>query len=258
MRNDQSGFTLPELVLSLTMTSVLVTLIMFFTFSYWQYSYILQADQETFTERLNTTDYLREALGTSSGMISQNSIPDTHVGNPDTSITSGLYWKVLHAIPGNVAVNSGGTYTPLAYFKRISISTSNQVIMNGVQPYEDEYVLYLYGPTKSLQIRSLANPNAPSNKLKTSCPAAQASVSCPADKILISNISSIDKRFFSRSGSLINWTSIFDANTNSYAGPDNQSIEVVELTLNLSKKASFQTTNTTQSSTIIRIALRNT
>jgi prepilin-type N-terminal cleavage/methylation domain-containing protein len=257
MINDQSGFTLPELILSITLTSVLVGLIMFFTFSFWQYSYILQADQETFTERLNATDYLREVLGTSSGIISQNSIPDANVGNPDTSISSGLYWKVLHAIPGNIAVNSSGDYTPLAYFKRLSISTSNQVILNGTQPYEDEYILYLYGPTNSLQLRSLANTNAPSNRLLTSCPLAQASSSCPADKVLISNIASIDKRFFSRSGSLIDWTSIFDSNTNSYAGPDNQAIEVIELTLNVSKKAVFQTTNSTQSSTIIRIALRN-
>jgi prepilin-type N-terminal cleavage/methylation domain-containing protein len=257
MSTNQAGFTLPELIISLIMTSVLVTLIMFFTFSYWQYAYILQADQDTFTERLNVGDYLREALGSSSGIITQNSIPDTHTGNADTSIVGGEYWVPVHAIPSNVALNSNGAYTPLLYFKRYSISTSNSLIMNGTLPFEDEYVLYLHTPTKSLQLRTLANPNATNNKAVTSCPAALASASCPADKVLITNIASIDKRFFSRSGNLIDWTSIYDPIISSYVGPDSPAIEVMELTINVSKRAAFQTTNSTQNSTIIRITLRN-
>ena len=129
--------------------------------------------------------------------------------------------------------------------------------MNGVQPYEDEYVLYLNGTTKQLLLRTLANSSASGNRAITSCPAAVATTSCPADKIIASDLGSVDIRYFSRSGGTIDWTSIFDSATNTYVGPDEPAVEVLELTLNISTKAVFQTSNTTTSSTVICIALRN-
>jgi hypothetical protein len=64
-------------------------------------------------------------------------------------------------------------------------------------------------------------------------------------------------RYFSRTGNTIDYTSIWDGTINSYIGPDFTAVEVVEFTLNLSKKPLFQTTSTTVNNTIVRIALRN-
>jgi hypothetical protein len=130
--------------------------------------------------------------------------------------------------------------------------------MNGAQPYEDEYVLYMDGSTKKLLLRSLANSNAPGNRLVTSCPPALATSTCPADKVIAENLASIDTRYFSRTGNLIDWTSVYDINTSTYIGPDFTSVDVIELKLNITKKAIFQQTNSTINSTTIRVALRNT
>lgn len=254
----EDGFTIPELLSTMIVTALFTTLILFFAFSYWRYGALMEADLDTLVTRLNAGDYLRESLSTSSGAIIQNSLPDSHTNNPDPAISSNLYWTPLHAIPGNKPIGANGTTTPLLYYKRHSVNTSGALIMNGLQPYEDEYVLYLDGSTKQLRVRSLANPSAPGNRLSTSCPPSVATAICPADKTIATDLASIDIRFFSKSGNLIDYTSVVDPNTGLYAGPDCPTVEVIEFTLNITKKPFLQQTNATSSSTIIRIALRNT
>ena len=129
--------------------------------------------------------------------------------------------------------------------------------MNGVNPYEDEYVLYLSGTTKELRVRTLANPAATGNRLVTSCPPAVATSSCPKDKVLIHDITGVDLKYFSRAGIQIDFTSSTDPLTSEYNGPDFAVAEVAELSLKLAKKPLFESANTTQSTTIIRVALRN-
>jgi len=255
--NNQSDFTIPELLVVIILTTLFTGLIMQFGINYWRYGALLQADLDTFISRLNANDILREQLGTSSGLITQNSIADTHVTNPDPAITSGLYWLPLHAVPNNTVVPSSGT-TPLLYFRRFAVNSSGAYIMNGSNPYENEYVLYFDGPTKELRLRSLANPSASGNSLKTSCPPANATASCPADRVISNNMASIDRKYFSRSGNTIDYTSIVDPITGNYIGPDFPAAEVIELNLHLSKKPLFQQSNATVNETIIRIALRNT
>lgn len=232
------------------------TLILSFTINYWRFGYLLEGDLDTFVTRINVEDFLRENIGTSSGFINQNSIVDTHTQNPAT--IGSYYWVVKHAIPGNIPVGSTATTTPLLYYKRYSLTPTGSFIMNGLQPYEDEYLLYLDGSTKQLLLRTLANPSASGNRVLTSCPKSIATSSCPEDKVLAGDLSSIDIRFFSKSGNQIDWTSLYDSTTSTYVGPDYTAVEVLELTLNISKKVVFQKTNSTQSSTIVRIALRNT
>lgn len=253
---EESGFTLTELLIVMLVTGFLVTLIMYFTFSYWRYTYILEADQDTLSTRLNAGDILREQLGTSSGLVTQNSLPDVNRHNPDPADGTGQYWLVIHAIPGNQSA-AAGTTAPLVYFKRFSANSAGAHIMNGTQPYEDEYVLYIDGTKKQLLLRSLANASATGNRLKTSCPPAIATSSCPADKVIAGELSSVNMRYFSRTGNLIDWTSIYDPATSSYIGPDFTSVDVIELELKLSKKPIFQKTNATINSTVVRVALRN-
>lgn len=253
---DQRGLTLVELVIVMGMTALFVAIISVFAFNYWRYAYRLQADQDAFIDRLNAGDLIRESMGTSSGLINENSITDAHATNVDPTDGAG-YWQTIHAIPQTIAMPSAGTTAPVAYYKRYSVTNNGSFIMNGSAPYEDEYVLYLDGSTKQLLLRSLANSAAASNRLKTSCPPNIATTTCPADKILARNITSVSTRYFSRTGNLMDWTSIFDTNTNSYAGPDYPAVEVVEFTLNISAKAALTPGNSTINSTIIRIALRN-
>ncbi len=255
--NQQSGFTITELLIVMLLTGYFVTLIMFFTFSYWRYTYLLEADQETLSTRLNAGDILREQIGSSSGLVIQNGLPDANPNNPDPVDGTGLYWLPMHAVPGNKAAAPGAT-TPVVYFKRFSANSSGNIIMNGTQPYEDEYVLYIDGTKKQLLLRALANSNASGNRLVTSCPPAVATAACPADKAIVNDLASIDMRYFSRTGNAIDWTSIYDPDIGTYIGPDFTAVDVIELKLNITKKPIFQKTNATVNSTTIRVALRNT
>jgi len=257
MKQRQSGFTIVELLVVIILTSLFTLIIMVFAFDLWRTSAIQMASNDTLETRFDASDKLREEIGASTGLIIQNSIADSHTLVPDTSIPGDNYWQPIHAIPGTFSVGATGTYTPLIYFTRYSVDSSGNYIMNGTQPFEDEYVLYLDGSSKALMQRNLANPSAAGDRLITSCPPSQATPACPADKVIASDLSTVAVRYFSRTGNLIDWTSITDPDTGDYIGPDFPAVEVVELTLNLTKQPSFSSTNPVQSSTVVRIALRN-
>lgn len=257
MKRDESGFTIAELLVVIILTSILTLIVMLFTFDLWRSSAIQEADNDTLVTRFNASDTLREFIGTSSGMIIQNSIADSHAMVPDTNIAGGNFWLPIHAIPSTISVGANGTYTPVVYFKRYSVDSGKKYIMNGSKPYEDEYVLYLDGSAKNLMMRTLVNSSATGDASKTTCPPASASASCPADRVIASSISTIATRYFSRTGNLIDYTSITDPNTGQYAGPDFPAVEVLEFTVNLSKKPAYSSTNPVSNSTVIRIALRN-
>lgn len=254
---NQRGFTVVELISVMAVTMILMGMLVVFTIDYWGNSANLQADLQTFTTRLNSQDVLRQYISASDGLIIQNSIPDLHVLDADPSIASGQYWLPIHAVPGNITSGSTGSITPVIYFRRPSQDTSHTIAYNGTVPYDDEYIIYLNGTTKSMMMRTLANPNVINNIAKTTCPAAQASSSCPADKTVIDNLTSVDMRYFSRSGNTIDWTSVYDSANSTYAGPDFPLVEALEFTLHESAKAQFHGVYNASSQTVIRIALLN-
>lgn len=252
----QSGFTVIELIVVMTLTLLFSGLITSFFLDLWGSTATLQNDSETFVGRENAGDSLRELFNTASDLTNQNGIPDSHANNPDPSDATSTYWQVLHAIPGATAMPSTGT-TPILYFEAPSVDASKNFIMNGTQAYQDNFVLYLDASTKSLMLRSLANPAASGDHIKTSCPPAQATSSCPADKTIASDISSVSLRYFSRSGNPLDWTSITDPLTGLYIGPDFPSVEVLELTLNMHRASIIHGGQDTSNETIVRIAFRN-
>jgi hypothetical protein len=217
---------------------------------------VVQNDAETFVSRQNSGDRLREALNASSSLINQNSITDTHTNVPDTSDVTGTHWQLIHAVPGTITMPTSGA-KPVLYFQAPSTDSSRNFIMNGAQPYQDEFVLYLDASSKQLLMRTLVNPAASGDRLKTSCPPAQASAACPADKVMGTEITAIDSRYFSRSGNTIDYTSITDPNTGQYIGPDYPVVEVLELTLHMHRKATIHGTADTSNETIIRVTSRN-
>lgn len=255
MNKNQKGFTISELLVVIVVSSLLMGLVFNFFWQYWQYAERSQSDLDTFTSRLDVGDFIREAVGTSTGLITQNSIEDTNANVPDP-VAGSTFWLTIHAVPSTITLSAADQ--PVLYFKRFSQNSSRQIIYNGTTPYEDEYVIYLNSGGE-LRVRTLANPSATGNAAATSCPPALATASCPSDRMLIDGIQSIERQYFSRSGNLIDYTPVYDPELGAYVeGPDFPVVEVVEYTLNVAKTPSTQSTATTKSSTIIRIALRNT
>lgn len=269
LKSRQTGFTIPELLTAVILSGFFASLILYFGFSYWRYSSLLEADTDTLVTRLDANDYLRDKLGTTSGLINQNSLADTHAMNTDPVLGSS-YWIPMHSVPGTTLATGSGT-APLMYFKRLATNSSGAYIMNGANPYENEYILYINRATKQLLVRTLANPAATGNILKTSCPPASATTSCPADKVIVDNLVSIDRKYFSRFDATIDFTATNDGinpcsggSEGQYGGTytgctgyDFQAVEVVELTLHIAEKTFLQQANSTQNDTVIRVALRN-
>jgi type II secretory pathway pseudopilin PulG len=255
-RKHSAGFTLVELMIVMVMTVMFSGLIITFFLDLWGSTATLENDSETFVSREDAGDALRDAFNAATGLVNQNAIADSHTNNPDPSIAAGTYWTPLHAIPGTTSMPASGT-TPVMYFEAPSVDSSRNFIMNGAQPYRDDFVLYLNASTHSLMLRSLANPGATGDRIQTSCPPAQATAICPADRTIASDISSVSKRYFSRSGNLLDWTSITDPLTGLYIGPDFTSVEVLEITLNLHRNSTLHSGAATSNQTIVRIAFRN-
>ncbi len=253
----ERGLTIVELLAVIIASSVIMGMVTAFALNLWTNTAVVESDENTFVSRLNAGDYLRDAIDSAVGLINQNDLPDSNAGDPDPSDPSGNYWAVIHAVPGTISIGSAGTITPVIYFNRPSIDTSNSIIMNGDVPYQDDVILYMNGTTKQLLARVIANPSASGNRAKTTCPASAASQTCPADTVVADNVTGINLRYFSRSGNTIDYTSITDSDTGDYIGPDFPSVEVVEFKLQLFKKAQLHSGADTSNETIIRVALRN-
>jgi prepilin-type N-terminal cleavage/methylation domain-containing protein len=253
---NSDGFTLVELLVVMVLTVMFSGIIMTFFLDLWGSTATLENDSETFVSRQDAGDKLREAFNAATDLVTQNGIPDNHPNNIDPTDPTGTYWLKIHAIPATTDMPSSGT-TPLLYFEAPSVTSSKTFIMNGIAPFQDNYVLYLDAATKSLKMRVIANPTASGDRVTTTCPTANVSPSCPADKTIASDITSVSTRYFSRSGNLLDWTSITDPLTGQYIGPDFPSVEVVEVTLHLARKSTLHGGTNTTNETIIRVAFRN-
>lgn len=255
---DESGLTLVELVVVMTLTLAFSGMVISFAIDYWGASTTLKNDSETFVTRQNLGDILRDRLNAATGLIMQNSIADPHANVPDPGDVSSTHWLIQHAIPKTIPLPAAGQYTPVFYYTAPSVNSSKAPIMNGTLMYYDEFVLYLDGSKHQLLLRNLINPSTvASNNLRSTCPTAAASSSCPEEKVVANDVTSVTTRYFSRSGNTLDWTSIVDPDTGQYIGPDFPSVEVVELTINLGRKAIIHGAGDTSNQTIVRVALRN-
>lgn len=254
---NERGVTIVELLVVMIVSLILTGVITVFALNYWASSASLETSQEALVSRLNSGDYLREALDAASGLINQNDLNDANPGKPDPADVTGKHWLPIHAVPASIAMPAKGAISPVIYFNRPSINTSKNIIMNGAIAYQDDVVLYLNGTTKQLLARTISNQSASSNRAKTTCPAALATSSCPADIIVADNVSAITMRYFSRSGNTIDYTSITDPVSGAYIGPDFSSVEVVEFTVKFFTKARLRNGADSTNQTVIRVALRN-
>ena len=248
-----AGFTLLELLISMILALFMMALVLQFTFDFWGSMGSLASDSATLVERENAGDRLRDLLNSASKLINQNSINDA---NPLVSADS-THWLYIHAHPQTIAMPASGSYTPVFYYDAPSVNSSKGFIMNGSQPYYDEFILYLDGSSNQLMLRSLANPSASGDIVTTTCPPASATATCPADAIISSDLTSVDVNYYSRSGNVIDYESSVDPLTNEYNGPDFSEVEVVQLTLHYSRRATINGAAVSTSQTVVRVALRN-
>lgn len=253
---SQQGFTVPELIVVMVLTLLFSTMVLSFAFDFWGTATDLQNSSETLVTRQNLGDRLRGRLNVASTLLNQNSIVDPNANVSDPGDSTGTHWLILHAIPETVPMPAAGSFTPILYYAAPTLDASKNFIMRGVEPHQDEFVMYLDGSTKKLMVRTLAN-DVSGNALTTSCPVSIATNVCPADSTLGEDVVSVSKKYFSKSGNAINWNDVKDPDTGESIGPDYPDVEVVELTVTLFKRAVIRGQPDNTSSTTVRVALRN-
>lgn len=157
------GFTLVELLVVITVTSLLALVFLDYITNFYAVITRNNAANDLTTSSQNLLRSTVETLRVGDGVRQSNSISDANAPAGGWS-TSNSNFVIIIATP---ALDSSRNYI-------IDPSTGS--------PYMNELVYFKSGTL--LMQRALAHPDAAGASLKTSCPAAQASASCPADRQL--------------------------------------------------------------------------
>jgi type II secretory pathway pseudopilin PulG len=212
------GFTITELVLSITISGILAIALFTATFYY----YVNAAQSETATnlalESQTILTQLTEDIRLADSIASTNAISDPN--------GPGGGWTTSD--PSNILI-----------IESPAITSTRDIIYNSStgSPYRNEYIYFMGGT--AMYKRVLANSSATSNIARTTCPAASAGPTCPPDRLFSSNVSNLTFTFYDAS----------DATT-----ANATSARSVVLSVNMSKKA-FGKNVTLSNST--RVTLRN-
>lgn len=224
IKYKQSGYTIPELTVSIVIMGILITSLLAFITYYFSNVTRNNAFVEMSTDSQNLLRATVEQLRYGAGVRQTNTIDDPSVaGTPPDSPewnTSNSNFVIIIAVP---AIDSDRNYI-------IDSSTGS--------PYNNELVYFKSETT--LYRRSLAHPDAAGNTLRTSCPAGLVSPTCPADNRLVENL---DDMVFT----------LYDQDNNLTADPLLARSVKIDLAL---EKETFGQPLTLDNS--IRVTLRNT
>jgi prepilin-type N-terminal cleavage/methylation domain-containing protein len=170
IRSLQAGFTLVELLVALTVFSIIGIVFLGLAANYFV---VITRNNELASMTVDSQNLLRSTVenirfGDGVRQTNQISDPNSPAGGWNTSNTS---FVIVIAVP---AVDKNHDYI---------------IDPNTGSPYMNELVYYKDGT--DLMERQLANPSATGDTLVTSCPASLASPSCPADTHLASYVSSM-------------------------------------------------------------------
>lgn len=168
--NKQGGFTIVELLIGISVASILFLAFMAAILNY----FVLLTQNNALIDMTNSSQNLLRstvnALQVSDGVRQTNSITDPNAPSGGWNTSNSNFVIVID--------------TP-------SLDSNHNYITNTTTggPYMDELVYYKSGT--SLYKRTLANPNATGDTLATSCPPSLATSTCPADPDLADHFQSM-------------------------------------------------------------------
>lgn len=170
IKKNQTGFTLVEINLSITILAIILVAILSIFTNYFVLLTRNSVDLNMSVDSQNLLRSVTEELRYGAGVRQTNTISDTYspVGGWNTSNSS---FVIITAVPAE--------------------DSNNEHIIDPLtgKPYLNELVYYKDGRT--MNKRTLAHTAAIGNQLKTSCPPASATPTCPADIKLAENVNSM-------------------------------------------------------------------
>ena len=168
---NAKGFTMPELLIAVAVTTLTIIVLS---------NYLMQNIQ-TSTKEATKATLLRELQLTVDGIgndVRMSANADLHNRNPDNNSPSA---------PGNTYSWTSDANTVI--LANAAMTTSRQIIFSDTANYitvKNNIVYFV--KNKTLYKRILAAP-VTGNAAKTTCPANKVNSACPADKILLNNVS---------------------------------------------------------------------
>lgn len=172
---DERAFTIVELILATAISSILS--VVMFTISVYYFGSTLQAHAaaEMSLESQLILTQLVEDIRLSDGIALTNSITD------------------VNAPPGGWITNDPSN---ILIIESPAIDSARNIIYDPATnlPYRNEFIYYSSG--LAMYKRVLKNTDAPGNIAVTTCPPANATSSCPADKVFTNSMTNLTFTFY--------------------------------------------------------------
>lgn len=180
---NQKGFTLVELIVVMLVMSVLSLMLANFIATWLQSETNTQKRADLLTNAQNALDTVTEDIRMSGSVDANNRWPDTYgPGGSQFGWTSGSQVLVL---------------------AKTAVTSSNAVIFSDPSNYitqKDNAIYYLSGTT--LYRRILKSTDA-TDAAKTTCPPANATASCPADKTIATGVSAFAVSYYDADNNVV-------------------------------------------------------
>jgi type II secretory pathway component PulJ len=207
IKNNQSGISLVELLLTMTIVSILSIVLMNFMTNWFRQNAITQTRASLLTNSQDALDIITDNIRLSSAADLNNRFQDPY---SPSAPSNQLSWQsnASTLILASAVENTSGSIV----FSDPSNYTS----------YKNNLIFFVKNGI--LYRRTLAAP-VTGNKVKTTCPATNKSAACPSDRMLAQNVQSLSIQYLSAENQVVS--------------PSNA--RSIELTLVLSKKAFGQT-----------------
>jgi len=174
----QAGFTITELVIAIAIAGILAVVIFVATFDYYGDVNRSQTATDLALKSQSILNQMTSDIRLADAISSTNSISD-----PNAPAGG---WVTSN--PSNVIIIESPT-----------LDSSHNIIYdsNTGNPYRNEFIYFVSGG--SMYKRVLANTAANGNTAVTTCPAAKASKSCPADTLFSDHVSDLSFTFYDSS-----------------------------------------------------------
>ncbi len=176
MRNNQSGFTLTEMIVAITISAIMIIIVMSFMTNTIVKNSIEMARSDLLQEAQLSIDLISKDIRLSASVDDVNRWPDNNA--PDTA--DSYSWVANDSVLILATAAEDGDH--------------NVIFEDALHyiTYKNNNIYYVENNT--LYKRTLAAPII-DNLTKTSCPSALADAACPEDKRLIEGVTSFSLRY---------------------------------------------------------------
>jgi type II secretory pathway component PulJ len=179
VRLNQAGVTLVELMVTCSIVAIVSIIMMNFMANWLQQNAQTRGRVELLASAQNALDQIGDDIRLSASADQNNRWRDTYAPSAPTDLQS---WQ------------SNASTLILASAVE---DTSGNIVFSDAASYTSQKNNFIYFvKSGTLYRRTLAATGVTNNKLKTTCPAANATTSCPADKVLATNITTFSVKYY--------------------------------------------------------------